>query len=236
LGGHRAGAETAGFGLELGSERLGSAAWCGTEASAGETAAVWYRGADGAVVAFHFEDQLRPDAADVVRRLRDAGLATELLSGDRPAAVEAAAKGAGIDRWLSGVLPAEKIARLEALKAAGRKVLMVGDGLNDAPALAAAHASLSPSSAADISQTAADAIFQGERLTPILETLAVARAARRMALQNFAIAIGYNLVFVPLAIAGLVTPLIAAVAMSASSIAVTANAVRLRAMRLELGR
>jgi Cu2+-exporting ATPase len=228
-------AETPGFGLEFGSERLGSAAWCGVTTTSGEAATVWYRGTDGDV-ALHFEDQLRPDAADVVRRLRDAGFATELLSGDRATAVETAANGAGIDRWQGGVLPADKIARLEALKAAGRRVLMVGDGLNDAPALAAAHASLSPSSAADISQTAADAIFQGERLTPILETLAVARAARRMALQNFAIAIGYNLVFVPLAIAGLVTPLIAAVAMSASSIAVTANAVRLRAVRLELGR
>ena len=148
--------------------------------------------------------------------------------------VEAAAIQSGIGRWTAGVLPAQKIARIEALKAAGRKVLMVGDGLNDAPALAAAHASLSPSTAADISQTAADAVFQGERLAPVLETLAVARAARRMALQNFAIAIGYNVVFVPLAMAGLVTPLLAAIAMSASSIAVTANAVRLKAMRLEL--
>jgi Cu2+-exporting ATPase len=166
--------------------------------------------------------------------LRRAGLQTELLSGDRTAVVEAAAAQAGIERWMAGALPAAKIARLDALKGDGRKVLMVGDGLNDAPALAAAHASLSPASAADISQTAADAIVQGSRLAPVLETLAVARAARRMALQNFAIAIGYNLVFVPLAMAGLVTPLLAAVAMSASSIAVTANAIRLRSMRLEL--
>jgi Cu2+-exporting ATPase len=228
--------ETPGFGLGLGPERLGSAAWCGVDVPPGHVAPVWYRGADGVTVALAFQDRLRADAAEVVQRLRDAGFATELLSGDRPAAVETSAKSAGVDRWQGGVLPAEKIARLETLKAAGRKVLMVGDGLNDAPALAAAHAALSLSSAADISQTAADAVFQGERLEPILETLAVARAARRMALQNFAIAIGYNLVFVPLAMAGLVTPLIAAIAMSASSIAVTANAVRLRAVRMELQR
>jgi Cu2+-exporting ATPase len=231
--------EVQGLGLELvgpaGTERLGSAAWCGAPVTEG-AAAVCYRAMDGALAAFPFEDRLRPDAADVVSRLQRAGFAVELLSGDRPAAVAAAAAGAGIADWRAGVRPAEKIARLAALAAAGRTVLMVGDGLNDAPALAAAHASLSPSSAADISQTAADAVVQGERLGPVLETLAVARAARRMALENFAIALGYNLLFVPLAVAGLVTPLIAAVAMSASSIAVTANAVRLRTRRLELAR
>jgi Cu2+-exporting ATPase len=232
--------EVPGHGMERvhagGTERLGSAAWCGVSATSASTAPVWYRGADGAAVAFQFEDRLRPDAAEVVRQLHEAGLATELLSGDRTAAVEAAAAGAGILDWRAGQLPADKIARLEALKAAGRKVLMVGDGLNDAPALAAAHASISPVTAADISQTAADVVVQGERLAPMLETLAVARAARRMALQNFAIAVGYNCVFVPLAMAGMVTPLIAAVAMSASSIAVTVNAVRLKTKPLELTR
>jgi Cu2+-exporting ATPase len=232
--------EVPGYGLErvgpAGAERLGSGAWCGAAVTPGETAPVWYRGSDGAPAALHFEDRLRPDAAEVVRGLHAAGFATELLSGDRPAAVEAAAVGSAIDRWRAGALPADKIARLEELKATGRKVLMVGDGLNDAPALAAAHASISPATAADLSQTAADAVIQGERLAPVLETLAVARATRRMALQNFAIAIGYNLVFVPLAMAGIVTPLIAAIAMSASSIAVTANAVRLKTMRLELTR
>jgi Cu2+-exporting ATPase len=216
-----------------GTERLGSAAWCGVDAALGETAPVWYRASDGTTVGFELKDRLRPDAGEVVGRLQDAGYATELLSGDRAAAVERAAAGSAIRSWKAGQLPGDKIARMEELKAEGRKVLMVGDGLNDAPALAAAHASLSPASAADISQTAADAVVQGDRLAPIVETLAVARAARRMALQNFAIAMGYNCVFVPLAVAGFVTPLIAAVAMSASSIAVTANAVRLRTMRLE---
>jgi Cu2+-exporting ATPase len=230
--------EVAGFGLERrgpdGAERLGSAQWVGAPSSDGAVAPVWYRGPDGPPVPFALEDRLRADAAEVVRALRGAGLRTELLSGDRAPVVETAAAAAGIDRWTGQVLPADKIARLHALQAEGRKVLMVGDGLNDAPALAAAHASLSPSTAADISQTAADAVFQGAHLAPILEALAVARAARRMALQNFAIALGYNAVFVPLAMAGLVTPLLAAVAMSASSIAVTANAVRLRSMHLEL--
>ena len=148
--------------------------------------------------------------------------------------MEVAAKSAGIATWGGGVRPDGKIAWLRDLSAAGSKVLMVGDGLNDAPALAAGHASLSPSTAADTSQTAADAIFQGERLAPILETIAVARKARAMSLQNFAIALGYNALFVPLAMAGYVTPLLAAIAMSASSIAVTGNALRLRTMRVSL--
>jgi Cu2+-exporting ATPase len=172
----------------------------------------------------------------VVSALVDAGYDVEMLSGDRPSAVEDAARAAGIRHFTARATPKDKIRRLEALQASGRKVLMVGDGLNDAPALAAGHASLSPSTAADISQTAADAIFQGDKLEPLLEVLRVARGAHRMAIQNFAIAIGYNFVFVPLAMAGVVTPLIAAVAMSASSIAVTANAVRLSRKRLELRR
>jgi Cu2+-exporting ATPase len=133
----------------------------------------------------------------------------------------------GIGDWRADCTPADKARRLAELRMAGRKVLMIGDGLNDAPALAGAFASISPAAAADISRTAADLIFQGDRLGPVVEAISVARGARRLVWQNFALAALYNLVAVPVAVAGLVTPLIAAAAMSASSIAVTLNALRL---------
>jgi len=224
--------ETPGCGLSrktpAGEERLGSASWCGVIGEDADTANLWFRRATGSPVALRFEDRIRADAPEIVARLKGAGYHVELLSGDRKGAVEAAAGEAGIEKWLAQQTPRDKIARLDALKAEGCKVLMIGDGLNDAPALASGHASLSPSTAADISQTTADAIFQGRVLAPVIEILSVSRRAHALALQNFAIALGYNLVFVPLAVVGLVTPLIAAIAMSASSIAVTANAVRLR--------
>lgn len=216
--------------------RLGSARHCGLPAGEGDGVTLWLRIGEDAPVAMPFIDPLRPDAPDVVAALKKQGLRVEVLSGDRAEAVAEAARAVGAETWRAAQRPDEKIARIEALKREGRHALMVGDGLNDAPALAAGHASLSPSSAADISQTAADAVFQGEALAPILETLAVARSTQRRSLENFAIAIGYNVVFVPLAMMGLVTPLIAAIAMSASSIAVTANALRVAiARKQEIG-
>lgn len=222
-----------------GERRLGSAVWVDA-ASAGtdgaETSSLWFREGSAPPVALRFDDALRSDAKTLVSELRAAGYRVCLLSGDREAAVRSAAAEVGIEEWAAEVRPDGKIARLEELKGQGCRVLMVGDGLNDAPALAAAHASLSPSTAADVSQTASDAVFQGEALAPVGEVLKVSRAAQRMAFENFAISLGYNFLFVPLAVAGYVTPLIAALAMSLSSIAVTGNALRLRGRRLTLGR
>jgi Cu2+-exporting ATPase len=222
--------ETPGEGLARsspeGDERLGSAAWCGVE-SGGEESEVCYRRGDGQPVRFRFADRLRSDAAEVVAALARQGYRLALLSGDRSAVVERIASAVGIETWRAELKPAGKIAWLEARSKEGRKVLMVGDGLNDAPALAAAHASISPATAADISQRAADFVFQGEKLAPVLEAIATGKRARSMALQNFSVAFVYNVICVPLAMAGLVTPLIAAIVMSTSSILVTANAARL---------
>jgi P-type Cu2+ transporter len=211
--------------------QLGSAAFCGVDTAASHEQALWFRDGNAAPVAFPVSDALRSDALSVTHELQAWGYRLEILSGDRAAAVAEVATTLNIGEWRAGQKPDEKIARLHELAQQGHKVLMIGDGLNDAPALAAGHAALSPANAVDISQIAADAVFQGDKLAPVLEVLAVAKAARRRSLENFAIALGYNAVFVPLAMAGRVTPLIAAIAMSASSIAVTANALRLAKSR-----
>ncbi|MGP1394695.1 MAG: heavy metal translocating P-type ATPase [Inquilinaceae bacterium] len=228
--------EEPGQGLSLvtdeGEIRLGSRAWCGvTDAEAADDAApgpeLWLRRPGQAAVRFAFADTLRADAVEIVAKLRRRGYRIVLLSGDRPAAVAPVANALGITDWKAGCTPADKCARLAALAEDGRSVLMVGDGLNDAPALTAAAVSLSPSTAADISQTAADAVFQGERLAPVAEILHVARRAQALVGQNFRLAFGYNVLAIPVAVAGLVTPLIAALAMSGSSLIVVGNALRL---------
>ena len=150
-----------------------------------------------------------------------------LLSGDHAGAVAPIAAALGIEAWQAECSPVQKVAAIEALVASGRKVLMVGDGLNDGPSLAAATVSASPASAADISQTVADVVFQGNRLAPVAAVIETARRARTVMRQNLALSIGYNVLMVPLAVAGFVTPWLAAAAMSSSSLLVMANSFRL---------
>lgn len=210
--------------------RLGNRDWVGAGEAQAQThggSELWLRRGEAAPVCFHFADTLRPDAVETIAALKAGGYAIELLSGDREPAVRAVAETLGLAEWRAGARPDAKIARLKALAGQGRKVLMVGDGLNDAPALRAAHVSLSPANAADVSQTAADFIFQGVKLAPVLEAIEVSRKSRRLVFENFALALAYNAVAIPLAVAGFVTPLIAAIAMSASSITVTLNSLRL---------
>lgn len=213
--------------------RLGNREWVGAGEDEGEHGGseLWLKRGAARPVCFRFTDALRPDAVATIAALKARGLAVELLSGDREPAARAAADALGIAVWQAGARPDAKIARLKELAAGGRKVLMVGDGLNDAPALRAAHVSFSPASAADVSQVAADFIFQGARLAPVCEAIEIAHKSRSLVFGNFALALVYNAVAIPLAFAGWVTPLIAAIAMSASSITVTLNSLRLNRSR-----
>ncbi|MEO0057766.1 MAG: hypothetical protein RIT17_1239 [Pseudomonadota bacterium] len=173
-----------------------------------------------------FTDPLRSDAAATLAALQAEGIGASILSGDRAAPVAAIAAQLGLAAKAEAS-PQAKLAALEALKAQGRRPLMVGDGLNDGPALAAAHASIAPGTASDASQQAADAVFIGEKLMPVALAIRVARKTMRIVRENFAFSIVYNLLAVPLALFGLVTPLIAAIAMSVSSLVVVANSLRL---------
>lgn len=226
--------EIAGRGIEatLNGARvqLGSRDWCGIAAEDGTPGdtEIWLVRTGSVPACFRFRDALRDDAVEVIAALKRAGMQIELLSGDTSAAVAPVADALGIDVWRGGCLPGDKTDRLQELARQGRRVLMVGDGLNDAPSLVAAHVSMSPAGAADVSQTAADLIFQGQALMPVVTALNVARTSTRLVKQNFGLAFLYNTVAVPVAMLGLATPLIAAIAMSSSSLVVTLNALRLR--------
>jgi Cu2+-exporting ATPase len=174
-----------------------------------------------------FKDAVRPGAEAMLARLRSLGIDGSIASGDHAESVAPVARALQMTAQ-AAMRPEDKLASIDRLRGAGAKVLMVGDGLNDGPALAAGHASIAPASASDVGQTAADAVFLGDSLAPIATAILVARRTMRIVRQNFAIAIGYNVIAIPLALLGLVTPLVAALAMSGSSIIVVGNALRIR--------
>lgn len=223
-------------GVEL---RLGRPSFCRAEALVGSATL----DPEASIVAFSKGNEkfilsvrqgLRPDAQAVIAALKARNIGIEILSGDREPAVIAAAHALGIAEWRAGVTPADKIARIEELKRRGAKVLMVGDGMNDAPSLAAAHVSMSPISAAHLSQATADLVFLGRPLAPVVAAIDASRKALHLMRQNLWLAIGYNVLAVPVAISGVVTPLIAAAAMSGSSILVMLNSLRARGAAREI--
>jgi P-type Cu2+ transporter len=221
--------------------RLGRPSFCDAELQA---AAVTHGDPEASAIAFArgreryvfaVRQRIRPDAIAMIAKLKRQGFAIEILSGDRSPAVEFAARTLGVPDFRGAMTPADKIRHIEDLRRRGRRVLMVGDGLNDAPALASADVSLSPVTAAHLTQAAADAIFLGEQLSPVVAALSIAGRAKRIMRENLWLAVLYNAIAVPIAIFGLATPLVAAVAMSGSSMLVTANALRAKRARVRGG-
>ncbi len=216
--------------------RLGRAAWVGATAAGGTAAdgtaaggtAAWLGVEGAAPKCVTFSDRLRAGAPEAVQALQAAGKEVILMSGDTTVAVQDLAQRLGINNWLAEALPADKSARISEMQARGQHVLMVGDGLNDTAALAGADVSISPASALDAARVASDIVLLGGDLSPIADALATGQSATRRIRENFRIATVYNLIAVPLAVAGLATPLVAALAMSLSSITVSLNALRLR--------
>ena len=183
---------------------------------------------DGALLArFVLADTLRPDARELVEGLRRRGIETTIASGDSAAAVARAARGLGVAHHLAGLSPEDKLEEAARLAASGERVLMLGDGVNDTPALAGAHVSVAMGRGAAAAAARADAVLIGDDPGRLLAALDIARRARRIVKQNLAWALGYNLVALPLAAAGAVPPWAAAIGMSLSSLAVAGNALRL---------
>jgi Cu2+-exporting ATPase len=206
--------------------RLGRASFVGADPGTDSASELWFRDGSNTPIRFRFADGLRPDAQSTLRELKRRGVAVEILSGDRHDPVANTASQTDVEVWIASADPIAKTAHLKSLRDRARRVLMVGDGLNDAASLALANVSISPGTALDATQANADMVFQGRSLWPIAQAVVVSRTARRRMIENFAFAAAYNTVAVPLAALGLVTPLIAAIAMASSSLLVTLNALR----------
>ncbi|MFO8140604.1 MAG: heavy metal translocating P-type ATPase [Marinobacter sp.] len=188
---------------------------------------IWLATNDQWLASFQLDDQIRADAAQAIQALNNAGIQTLLLSGDRSGHVQQVARTLGIERAIGEASPEQKLDVLEQLKAEGRKVMMVGDGLNDLPSMAGAGISVAMGTAADLTQLKADAVLLNGQLMQLMEAIKASQQTRNIIRQNLIWAFGYNLAALPLAAAGLVPPWLAAIGMSISSLVVVLNALRL---------
>ena len=205
--------------------RMGRAEWVG--ATARDHTATWVQ-IGGEILEFAVADQMRGGAADLIADLQQAGIDVQILSGDGLAPVSRVAAALGVTAYRANQTPESKAAHITQLQAQGRHVLMIGDGLNDTAALTSAHVSISPATALDAARVASDVVFLGQRLDSLIGVIALSKTAQRRIRENFQLASLYNVLAVPIAIAGFATPLIAALAMSLSSITVTLNALRVK--------
>ena len=183
--------------------------------------------ASGLIAWFALADTPREDAAESLLALQAQGLRLHLLSGDGAAVVKSTAQQLGISEWRASALPEDKLAYVNALQAEGRIVAMVGDGINDAPVLAGAQVSIAMGEGTDVAQAAADMVMLGGRLSTLVDGIALARKTQKIIRQNLGWALGYNLIAIPAAALGHVTPWIAGIGMSSSSLLVVLNALRL---------
>lgn len=209
--------------------KLGNRKWCGDKNAENTTHMELWLHVEGQPPSyFVFSDALRSDSAETIHKFQKSGLYPILLSGDRKNVVKDIAHGCHIDDYRYEYSPMEKFSYMEALKQKGHKVLMVGDGLNDAPTLAGANVSIAPGTAISLSQNAADIIFMGEKLDPVYEAYKTAQMTQKIVRQNFLLAVIYNVIAIPVAACGLLTPFLAAIAMSGSSLIVILNSFRVR--------
>jgi Cu2+-exporting ATPase len=208
------------------SELLGGGVPAGSTAS--DTTVVWLGNDKQLVARFEIGDALRADAVAAVDALISAGFRIMIASGDREPAVRGIAQRLGVSEWRALLSPEAKVALIKALRDRGEIVVMVGDGINDAPVLAAADASIALDAGTALARASADAVVLGKRMGSVVEAAAVARMTRRVIRQNILWAIFYNLMAVPLAISGILEPWMAALGMSVSSLVVVLNALRLR--------
>lgn len=187
-----------------------------------------YLGSAGEWLAcYRIGDELKDDAATVIAAIRKQGIGVSLLSGDRVATVRSVCKQLQIDDGRGELTPQQKLAALRELQQQGQTVLMVGDGINDAPVLAASQVSIAIGSGSDIARASGDMVLLAENLSPVIDGMLMAQRTMRIISQNLWWAVGYNVVALPLAIAGLVTPWLASIGMAGSSLLVVANALRL---------